>query len=224
MTDETILEKLEELAGSNCSMHNDVWTGFTLQLNKLLLEQNTHRAELNELKETTKGLRELTLTISEQNFRIDKLLDSMKEHKKDNDVLFKKFRAHDDKFNDLDRKCPLEKQKLESTLSSIETKVGCVEDDCKEERNKIKKGIEKSVDEKIETVKSGQSLFRWILSIFILISITISGYNIDQTIKLDNSIRNIHVDCEKLKQRHEFMLSTITDNKNQIDSIIKGHE
>jgi len=214
-----ILEKLEELAGSSCSVHNEVWEQFTGQLNQMTLQQAVHTAELTELKETSRETRELNLRIQEQNFKLDKALDSLDTRKKENEAIFKKLRGHEDRFNTHDQRCPLEKQKIESSIVNIASDVKRAQITCKEERETLKEGIERSVDDKIEGTKNGQMLFRWLLFLFVLISISITAYNIDKTVELSDVMNKINISCEKLDQRQDFMNDIITHNVQLIEDL-----
>lgn len=185
-----ILKKLEELAGSNCSMHSEVWSNFTMDLHSLKLEQQKHTEELFELRETTKEIRTLATTIQKQNFLVEGLIKSLSELKKDNDGLFSKIRKQEDRLN----KCPIEKEKLSSEISNIKTTCDARRDE-----------IHNVVEEKVNASNAGQTLFRWLLSIFLLVSMSITAYNIDKTVAVADSVHNLNIQCEKIKEHDVYI-------------------
>ena len=215
MDEQSILEKIEEVKASGCNVHNDMWATFTNQLNQLTLEQKNTDKELSILRENIKELQTLSLRLQEKNFKIDRVLDSLNDRKIESDALFKKYRSIEEKLAE----CPLHKQIIDTRFKELESEVKRSKDNCKEFNEDLHTNIEEVIKDKIATVNSGQTLFRWLLSLFLLISLSITGYNIDRTIKLQESTQKLLIRIEKMEQRQNYMNDAVTQNTDNIHTL-----
>jgi chromosome segregation ATPase len=216
MDEREVQKQIEEAKASNCAMHQEVWTDFTTQLNKLTSTQTYHDKEIEALRDNVKELQKLTLAIQEQNFKIDRVLDSLNDRRSEIDALFSKARIYESKFSE----CPLHKERIENRFVVLDEDLQRSKEECKKEREKFQETIEQEIEDKIYAVASGQTLFRWILSLFLLITVSVVGYNIDQTMKATKEMQRLNVQIEKQIQRSEYMSHEVTKNTNDIAEYI----